>query len=121
MPLPEKHDQQSFKAMQQGGLRRHKYNVAPKEERTVDGITFDSKKEMNYYLQLKLLKGTLKIQTFLRQVPIEIEGGKYICDFLVIELDGRYRWIDVKGVRTADYKRKKKQVFVRHGITIEEI
>jgi len=37
-------------------MRRNKYNVAPKQARTVDGITFDSKAEMTRYLDLKILE-----------------------------------------------------------------
>ena len=34
----------------------HKYNVASKERRTTDGITFDSMAEMRRYLELKMLE-----------------------------------------------------------------
>ena len=37
-------------------FKPHKYKVASKERRTIDGITFDSLAEMNRYLELKMLE-----------------------------------------------------------------
>jgi len=100
-------------------IKRDKYNRRPKWARTVDGIVFDSKKEMEFYLQLKL-DPTVKF--FLRQVPFHLPAGiKYLADFIVFYHDGSYEVIDVKGVRTTEYKMKKKLVTANYPVTIKEI
>jgi len=99
--------------------KRDKYNRSPKEERTVDGIIFDSKKEMNYYLKLKL---DPDVYFALRQIPFELPGKtKYYCDFLVFYQDGHYEFIDVKGMKTDMYKLKKRQVQDLYPVKIKEV
>jgi len=98
---------------------RDKYNRSPKEDRTADGIAFDSKKEMNYYLRLKLDPDVYYV---LRQVPFELPGKtKYYCDFLVFYQDGHYEFIDVKGMKTDMYKLKKRQVQDLYPVEIKEV
>jgi hypothetical protein len=99
--------------------KRDKYNRSPKEERTTEGIIFDSKKEMNYYLQLKQ---NPDISFFLRQVPFHLPGKvKYRADFMVVYPDNRIEFIDVKGMRTDMYKLKKKQVESLYPVKIKEV
>ena len=66
-----------------------------------DGITFDSKKEMDYYLQLKTLQSGGAVAFFLRQVPFHLPArATYRADFMVFWTDGRRGGIvDVKGHR----------------------
>lgn len=88
---------------------------------TIDGYTFDSKKEANYYLQLLVRQRADEVSMFLRQVPIDLPGGvKYVIDFVVFRTDGTVEWVDVKGMKTAMYQLKKKQVEALYPIEIIE-
>lgn len=96
----------------------------------VDGITFDSKKEAQYYgIYKSLMKAKnpkdrvvgLELQV---PFPLEVNGkkiGKYIADFRVTYGDGRIEVIDVKGVKTAVYRLKKKLVSALYGVDIVEV
>lgn len=97
-----------------------------------DGIYFDSKKEMNYYKELKVkeaegLISELELQKrFILQEGYIINGRKvrplsYICDFSYKDAQGIIHIIDVKGFRTEVYKIKKKLFEYKYGIEIEEI
>ena len=61
----------------------HKYKVASKERRTIDGITFDSMAEMNRYLELKMLEksgviSSLELQPKFLLIPkLKKAGGQY--------------------------------------------
>ncbi len=89
----------------------NKYKVADKPSRTRDGIAFDSKKEANYYDQLKLRKRAGDVLVFLRQPKFHLPGkAVYRCDFLVFLSDGSVEFIDVKGFRTPEYQMKKRMV-----------
>lgn len=109
----------------------HKYGA---RKTTVDGITFDSKAEADYYSQLKLLQRTGEIEDIELQPKFEIipgyihpETGKkiratyYKADFKVTYSDGRQEIIDVKGVRTEVYKLKKKLFEQKYEIPIKEV
>lgn len=85
----------------------------------VDGITFDSKMESDYYLYLKQLEKQGIVSEFLMQKEyILLEGYvksdkkirpiKYKADFEVHYADGHIEVVDVKGFLTADFKLKKK-------------
>lgn len=105
----------------------------------IDGITFDSAKEANRYGELKLLKRSGIISNFelQPQFPYWVCYGlifterisigevlthqrKYIADFKVIYPDGHIEIEDVKGFRTAEYKRKKKIIEKLYNIKIIE-
>ena len=94
--------------------RDSKYGVSKKDDRTLDGIVFDSKLEMNAYRYLRDLG-----VAFERQIPFvlmegfEHEGKKvqpirYVCDFQVKSLDGTSFIVDTKGVITPDCRLKLK-------------
>ena len=88
----------------------------------VDGIKFRSKKEANFYCELKLAREAGTVRYFLRQVPFHLPGNtKYLADFLVAWKDGTIWFVDTKGYRTATYKRNKKQVEALYPIRIQEI
>lgn len=103
--------------------RYNKYKVSDPASRTRDGIRFDSKKEADYYDELKLRKRAGDVIQFLRQVPFFLPGGvKYVCDFLVFLTDGNVEFVDVKGMRLPEYKTKKKMVEALYKpITITEV
>lgn len=113
---------------------RSKYGA---RKTVVDGITFDSKKEANRYLELKLLERAGEICNLRLQVPFELipaqyeetgevytkgankgkpKRGKciekavnYIADFVYYNSDATVRTVeDVKGMRTPAYIIKRK-------------
>ena len=101
--------------------KTHKYNT---KKVKVDGIKFDSKKEANRYLELKILEragviSNLILQPkFLLQDGFERDGKKYrvifyIADFEYIQ-DGKRIVEDVKGVKTDIYKLKKKMFLKKY-------
>lgn len=106
--------------------RSGKYNA---QTQTVDGITFHSKKEAQYYGQLKIERRAGLIKSFERQVSFDLFGaephdiskmdargcvrtGRKVCahivDFLVTLPDGSKEVREVKGFATDvwDLKRK---------------
>ena len=99
----------------------------------IDGLKFDSKKEANRWLVLKMLERSGEISNLQRQVPfvlLEKEQGfngetlrqmKYIADFVYNDKRGNRHVEDVKGVRTDVYKIKKRLMWHIHKINIEEV
>jgi hypothetical protein len=113
--------------------KTHKYGA---KRTTVDGIKFDSKREADYYCELKLLKRSGEIQDFEIQpefVLIEdftkfgekVKGIKYRADFKITHNDGSVEIIDVKGSKktlTDVYKIKKKLFEARYkDLRIKEV
>lgn len=81
----------------------------------VDGISFDSQAEANYYCQLKILLRTGEIHGFCRQARFVVTEGKngnkgteYVTDFVIFYPNGSYRIVDVKGMKTDVFKLKVK-------------
>lgn len=95
---------------------------------TVDGITFDSKKESQRYLELKLMQKAGAIQDLKTQVEYPLidksqYGRKivYRADFTYI-LDGKLVVEDTKSpaTKTPLYCLKKRLLAERYGIVIKE-
>ena len=109
---------------------------------TVNGVTFDSKKELYRWGELCLMEAHGDIANLQRQIkyvliPAQYEpdtigkrGGvkkgklierecSYIADFTYIE-NGRVVVEDVKGLRTPDYVIKRKLMLQEYGIRIKE-
>lgn len=88
---------------------------------------FASKAEAARYRELLLLEKTGAIFNLTLQRPFAIAVNginvcAYVADFTYTEQpSGRYVVEDVKGVRTAIYKLKKKLMFAAHRISISEI
>lgn len=102
------------------------YSKYRAKKKVVDGITFDSIKEANRYLELKLLERAQKIQDLQIQVkfpliPKSDYGGeiRYIADFTYYE-NGKLIVEDCKGYRTDIYKLKKRLLAEKYGIEIKE-
>ena len=96
--------QEQYDRLQNRSRPRSKYgNVR------TDG--FDSKRERNLYTSLRAsLKGGA-LRALGRQVEFRLPGGViYKADFVAIHNDGRIEVMDAKGVRTAVYKVKAKQM-----------
>lgn len=110
--------------------KRSKYNA---KKTTVDGITFDSKKEADYYCELLIMKMAGEVISFEMQVPYELQPKyqrngktfraiKYIADFVVTYADGHVEVVDVKGVRTKEYRLKRKMLEYKYpNILFREI
>lgn len=122
-------------------------NKYQNRKRTIDGITFDSRKEARRYSELRLLEQAgeikdLKLQVKFVLIPAQYETYEryskntgrrlkdghrlverecsYIADFVYIDKDGKYHVEDTKGVKTKDYIIKRKMMLSVHGIKIEE-
>lgn len=114
--------QADIDALRKGGplTKPSKY----RNQRTeVDGRRFASKKEANYYLQLKLAQAMNQIRGFACQVSIPLPSGKrrMIIDFMVCDTDGRIRWVDTKGYATDTWKTKRDELEHALGIKIETV
>lgn len=97
---------------------------------TVDGLTFDSKREANRYLVLKGMEEDGLIENLRRQVRYELVPAfdvddrhyrpvYYVADFVYVK-DGKEVVEDVKGMRTDVYKLKSKLFARRYGMSIKE-
>ena len=110
---------------------------------TIDGNTFDSRKEYRRFCELSLLQRAGAITDLQRQVEfvlipaqrepdtIGVRGGvkkgktielavKYVADFVYQE-NGKTVVEDTKGFKTKDYIIKRKLMLWVHGIRIKEI
>lgn len=114
---------------------------------TIDGQTFDSKKEYRRYCELLLLEKEGAITELKRQVAFTVipaqretieryshKTGKrlkdkeviverecaYVADF-TYKQDGKLVVEDTKGFRTKDYIIKRKLMYLFYGIKIKEI
>ena len=97
---------------------------------TLDGITFDSKKEATRYAELKLLSRSGLIQNLRLQVPFELipkQAGeravKYIADFVYDE-NGETVVEDTKSEITRanpTYILKRKLLLWVHELRIKEV
>lgn len=98
-----------------------------------DGYTFDSIREKNYYIKLKLLEKAGKIKELELQKEYELQPSyklnnktsrkiTYKADFTYKTTeDDKLHVIDVKGFRTDVYRLKKKLFEYKYKIEIEEI
>lgn len=116
--------------------KRHKYAVSPRDERTVDGLTFASKREMRAFLALQMAEKAgairdLKMQvTFKWDTVYRANGQEYIqsppfyykADFTYTDVaTGEFCVIDAKGCKTPEYRRKRKIMRALFGIEIMEM
>lgn len=122
---------------------RVKGNKYQNKQVTIDGITFDSKREAIRYMQLSSMLTAGDITNLQRQVKYvliptqrepDIQGPRggikkgrviekecaYIADF-VYKRDGQTVVEDTKGVRTTEYIIKRKLMLWVHGIRITEV
>lgn len=102
---------------------KHKFNAQAARRHWPDGteIKFPSKKQAAYYDKLLLAQQSGDLVFFLMEVPFRLPGGvSYRCDFLEFWADGEIQVTDVKGRRTKEFIRAKKQVEALYPITIIE-
>lgn len=98
---------------------------------SVDGMSFHSTKEGQYYSQLKLRLRSKDIRTFAKQVPFILNeadhGNKpviWIADFVVWNNDNTVSIIDIKPAEdflTKEYRTKKRLFESMSGLKIEEV
>lgn len=113
---------------------RRKYRKYKNHKVTLDGHTFDSKREAARYAELKLLQraghiSDLELQPSFELIPTQRrDDGKaerncvYIADFSYHDNETGQRVIeDAKGAKTRDYVIKRKLMLQVHGISVREI
>ena len=124
----------------------HNHKTTIKDPKTGEPITFDSKKEADYYFELLARERAGEVFKISRQVRIQIQEGftdisgvkhrpiTYTADFVYYERinftttnDGRIlsedikvHVVDVKGLKTDVYRLKKK-LLAYQGIVLEEV
>ena len=96
----------------------------------IDGITFDSKAEGQFYEYLKELKEAGEVVTFELQPVFILQDGfvrydgkkilpiKYKADFKVEYKDGTEDVIDIKGMLTPEFKLKRKMFWKRYEMEL---
>ena len=118
-------------------MKANKYHA---KKITVDGQTFDSRKEYLRFKELELLERSGKIQNLKRQVEymllpsqfgMEVDengrrkrvcwerAARYVADFTYTE-NGQFIAEDCKGFRTKDYILKRKMMLYFFNIRIRE-
>ena len=92
----------------------------------VDNIVFDSAREATRYVELKAMSqgGAIEDLEIHPEYPFILNGhkiGKYIADFAYFDREKEESIVeDVKGVKTAVYKLKKKLMLALWSIDILE-
>ncbi len=100
-------------------FKKSKYRA---NKTSIDGHTFDSKKEAEYYCDLKNRLKANDIKGFcLQPTFILAKGLKYKADFIIFNNDGTQEIIDVKGFKTKEYIAKKKVFEDKFNLKITEI
>jgi hypothetical protein len=107
------------------GGRRAKYG---NRKTTVDGQVFDSKREAQRWQDLQLMQKAGEIYDLKRQVRYKLDvNGVHICDYIadfvyLVAIDNEQPVVeDAKGVRTREYRLKKRLMEAVHGIMIAEV
>ena len=99
--------------------KKSKYKA---KKTSIDGHSFDSIKEANYYEELKLLLKAGEIRGFCIQPTFILAPNlKYKADFIVFNNDGSSEIIDVKGMKTKEYIIKKKVFEDKFNLKIKEV
>lgn len=105
-------------------MKPRKYRNVPV---TVDGVRFDSKREAEMYQGLLLEQKAGKIRDLRRQVryPLAV-NGVLVCTYVAdaVYWDNRLARevvADAKGVRTREYRIKRKLMLAIHNVEILEL
>jgi len=92
---------------------------------TLDGITFDSKREAAFYAELKLREraGEVCDVELQPRFPLMVGSeviGSYRADFAFWDnRENRKRVVDVKGVEPRGFRRTLKHVRAQYGVEVE--
>lgn len=119
--------------LESGQITQEEYELLTKKESkyharktVVDGIKFHSAKEARRYSELKMLEKSGGIRDLKLQVkfPLDVQGVhicNYVCDFHYLDIEkGDIVVEDSKGMRTPEYKLKRKLMLAIYGIEILE-
>lgn len=104
--------------------RKNKYRS---RKVSMGGISFDSKKEARQWGLLVQMQALGRIRDLRRQVTYRLEvNGTLICsyraDFVYFDCEENREVVaDAKGMKTPEYKLKKKMMKAIHGIEIKEM
>ena len=99
--------------------KKNKYNAKKIE---IDGVKFDSRKEADFYCELKIKLQAKQIKGFCRQAQFVLSNSiNYKADFIVFNNDDTTDIIDVKGFPTDVYKIKKKLFEEKYNLKIIEV
>lgn len=110
---------EDYKNFTDGKKRKSKYRA---NKVSIDGHTFDSQKEADFYCELKLRLKSGEINGFcLQPIFILAPGLKYKADFIIFNKDNSTEVIDVKGFKTKEYIAKKKVFEDKFNLKITEI
>lgn len=110
---------EDYKNFKNSNIKKSKYRA---NKTSIDGHTFDSQKEADYYCELKLRLQSDEIKGFCLQPTFILAPGlKYKADFIVFNKDNSCEVIDVKGFRTKEYITKKKVFEDKYNLKITEI
>jgi len=103
-----------------GSSRQQKYR---NQQCTFQGLKFDSLKELEDYKAFKFQELQGAIRAVVRQVSFPLQGAerRIRVDFMIVENDGRIRFVDSKGFATPEWKSKRDQVKSAYNIEIETI
>ena len=95
---------------------------------TVNGITFDSKREADRWAELQILQRAGAISQLKRQVRFDLvptqqgeRGVSYYADFTYLTKSGDFVVEDAKGYKTPEYIIKRKLMLWIHKIRIKEV
>ena len=110
---------EDYKNFTESKKRKSKYRS---NKVSIDGHTFDSQKEADYYCELKLKLQAKEINGYCLQPTFILAPSlKYKADFIVFNKDGSTDVIDVKGYKTKEYIAKKKVFEDKYNLKITEI
>ena len=110
---------EDYKNFTDSKKRKSKYRA---NKVSIDGHTFDSQKEADFYCELKLRLKSEEINGFcLQPIFILAPGLKYKADFIIFNKDNTTEVIDVKGFKTKEYIAKKKVFEDKFNLKITEI
>lgn len=110
---------EEYKNYNEKANKKSKYRA---QKTSIDGHTFDSKKEADYYCELKNRLRASDIKGFcLQPTFILAKGLKYKPDFIIFNNDNTTEIIDVKGIKTKEYIAKKKMFEDKYNLKIKEI
>ena len=109
---------EQYKEYKEKSKRKSKYGAV---KTSIDGHTFDSKKEAEFYQELKIRLQSGDIRGFCLQPTFILAAGlKYKADFIVFNNDGTTEIIDTKGFKTKEYIAKKKIFEEKYNLKIKE-
>lgn len=120
--MPEKQERwnlEEYRRYMTNKGKKSKYNA---NKTKIDGHTFDSQKEAQYYEELKIRLQAKDIKGFcLQPIFILATGLSYKADFIIFNSDGSAEIVDVKGFKTKEYIAKKKVFEDKFNLKIKEV